>query len=288
MSKEWPLEGDFECGGLGLFVTTDCLGRAFTSRTANYDLIIGLPQLDTVHQPGSSLLPPQWTYGPRDESERAIERDDVDWGLVLGAPETAMTFRCRFYTSLTASTDEEFDSAAGEFLNEFRDWWTRFTSWVGILTSQDFVGLGGYAGPEDEYGLAGSVTTWTCNADGQRARTESLTYERPQRIPVSPLALHDLQACVTATGNQETPPEEWLFIRDARSLLNASENRRAVVDAATAAEIAMTTLIDKCLDTANADETVRKALLDRYTALGGALSVAAEAALGIAVSPAAA
>ena len=51
MSKEWPLEGHFGCGGSGLFVTTDCLGRAFTSRTANYDLIIGLPQLSTVQRP---------------------------------------------------------------------------------------------------------------------------------------------------------------------------------------------------------------------------------------------
>jgi hypothetical protein len=32
-------------------------------------------------------------------------------------------------------------------------------------------------------------------------------------------------------GNQDPPPAEWLFIRDARSLLNAGDFRRAVIDA---------------------------------------------------------
>jgi hypothetical protein len=96
-----------------------------------------------------------------------------------------------------------------------------------------------------------------------------LTYFTPQRIPTSPLDLHGFQGCLTATGNQEAPPAEWLFIRDARSLLNAGENRRAVIDAATAAELAMTTLIDKYLATANTDEIVRTALVKRYSALEG-------------------
>jgi hypothetical protein len=127
----------------------------------------------------------------------------------------------------------------------------------------DITGLGGYAGPSRE------VLTWTSHAGGQRARTQMLTYFTPQRIPTSPLDLHGFQGCLTATGNQEAPPAEWLFIRDAHSLLNAGENRRAVIDAATAAELAMTTLIDKYLATANTDEIVRTALVKRYSALEG-------------------
>src|SRR5271156_4076206 len=79
MSKEWPLEGYFVCGGGGqaMVMRMDCLGREFTSRTANYDFTIGLPQLDTVQQ---RVLPPQWTYGPRDEdyeSERGLIAGDA-------------------------------------------------------------------------------------------------------------------------------------------------------------------------------------------------------------------
>jgi len=285
MPKEWPLEGHFECGGQGgLLVTPDCLGREFTSRTANHDLIIGMPQLDTRPKHGS-LRAPQWTYGDQDEDEDWDEDEDREfWGFMLPeimgillslfsgstvpeGGEAAHVLRCRFYTSLTASTDEEFDAAADDFAHELEDWWTRFTSWVSILTSQDFLRLGGQAGLMTNKNW--QVETWTSNADGQRARDESRGYKKGNRIQTSPLEVNDLQACVTATGNQGAPPAEWLFIRDARSLLNGGENRRAVIEAATAAELAMATLINQYFATANTDELVRTALTERYRALEG-------------------
>jgi hypothetical protein len=181
--------------------------------------------------------------------------------------DVAVISRCRFSTSLTASTDEEFDAAAQDFVNELEEWRMHFISWVGIVTAQDFVGLGGYAA---DVTSSPSISTWTSNPDGQRSRTHMWRpYEHRSRVQASPLELHDLQACVTATGSQGAPPAEWLFIRDALSLLNGGHNRRAVIDAATAAELAMTTLIDKCLATANTDEVVRTALVDRYRALEG-------------------
>jgi hypothetical protein len=81
MSKEWPLEGYFVCGGggTGVLMTADCLGREFTSRTANYDLIIGLPQLEARWR--VQVLPPQWTYGPISEleSKRLGESNPKFW-----------------------------------------------------------------------------------------------------------------------------------------------------------------------------------------------------------------
>jgi hypothetical protein len=84
MPTEWPLEGHFECGGQGgLLVTSDCLGREFTSRTANHDLIIGMPQLDTRPK-HASLRAPQWTYGDQDEDEEWDEDEDREfWGFML-------------------------------------------------------------------------------------------------------------------------------------------------------------------------------------------------------------
>jgi hypothetical protein len=292
MSREWPLEGHFKCGGQSLLVTADCLGQEFASRTANYDLKISLPQPDTRPR-HASLRPPQWTYGPIDEDEDWDEDEDREfWGFLLPDDATllmraffkaanlpvddvdvppedyqARVLRCRFCTSLTASTDEEFDAAAQVFVIELEDWWRRFTSWVSILTSQDFVQLGGHSGMI--FIKDWDVETWTTDADGQRAREKSRGYSTTGQIEPTPLELHDLQACVTATGNQGAPPTEWMLIRDARSLLNTRHNRRAVIDAATAAELAMTTLIDKYLATANTDEMVKKALDERYRALEG-------------------
>jgi hypothetical protein len=287
---KWPLEGHFVVGGSGLSVHADCLGRTFTSRTARYDLTIGLPQLDTSSLPlevqrlldtppvpNLELIPPVWAYGPRDEHERAEERHiSPVWGAVFGvgakkvypesAKNAAVVYRCRFYTTLIASDDEEFKAAAEDFLSEFDDWWTRFTSWVGILTSQDFVGLGG-----NPRGALRSwpLFTWTCDSTGQRTNVQFRSYFAPnQGVPMAKLQWDDLQACVSATGNQDPPPAEWLFIRDARSLLNAGQSRRAVLDAGTAAELAMTTLIDKHLDDTNADEGVRNAIARGYRNLG--------------------
>jgi hypothetical protein len=58
--------------------------------------------------------------------------------------------------------------------------------------------------------------------------------------------------------------------------LSAGQKRRAVIDAGAAAELAMTTLIDKYLDDTSTDEAVRKAVTNAYGNLG-----AKKAALGL-------
>ena len=99
------------------------------------------------------ILPPVWTYGLLDQQDQASERDTINWGATAispGAenvhPEAAKDFavinRCRFYTTLTASSGEDFDVARDSFLGELEDWWARLTSWLGVLTVQDFVVLG--------------------------------------------------------------------------------------------------------------------------------------------------
>jgi hypothetical protein len=115
----------------------------------------GLPQLDTGAGARSILLPPMWAYGPPSDSERLYEGNQITWGVAPSPPgvkvypesarDVALVYRCRFFTTLTALDDAEFSTAADDFLSELGDWWARFTSWVGILTMQDFVGLGGYA-----------------------------------------------------------------------------------------------------------------------------------------------
>jgi hypothetical protein len=85
-------------------------------------------------------------------------------------------------------------------------------------------------------------------------------------IPQSQLRLSDLETCVAAAGNQ-SPPAEWLFIRDARSLLRAGQSRRAVLDAGSAAELAMTTLIDKYLDDVHVSDSAVKSAFGRFNNL---------------------
>jgi hypothetical protein len=200
------------------------------------------------------------------------------WGTTLGsdtatvvypesARDTALVIRCRFYTTVEASDEQEFEHATKGFLSEFDEWWTRLTAWVGVVTGQDFLGLGGYMRQGTQ---SGDISTWTCDASGQRAGRGVRTSFPPPRygIPPAKLSLVDLQKCVNATGRQNNPPAEWSLIRDARLLLNTGHIRRAVLDAGTAAEIAMNVLVGRCLDEANTEEAVKKAITDRYDSLG--------------------
>jgi hypothetical protein len=294
-ARQWPLEGHFVIGGSwGLQVHTECLGCTFTSRTASHDIEISLPQRDTEsavpelperfqHIPGTpvlnmELVPPKWAYGPVNDQERQEERMvSPVWGTTLGSdtakvvyPEssrdTALVIRCRFYTSVEASDEQEFEEATKRFLSEFDHWWTRFTAWVGVVTGQDFLGLGGYVRQGTK---SGDIRTWTCDTTGHRAGRGIRSSYPPARYGIPPIKLQlaDLQKCVNATGRQD-PPAEWSLIRDARLLLNAGHIRRAVLDAGTAAELAMTTLVDKYLDDANTQEPLRTAITRGYNNLG--------------------
>lgn len=292
MPERWPLEGHFVIGGAwGLQVHTECIGAKFTSRTANHDLEISLPQRDPppdipeqfrqiLGPPGfhSELIPPTWKFEPLNQQERLEERHvHPVWGIGDWTPATTKVFpesarntsmvaRCGFYTTVEATNEDEFQTAASAFLIELDDWWNRFTDWVGVVAGQDFSGLGGYLRRGTK---AGAIRTWTADSDGNRIghAFESRSPEPRYGIPSAKLGLEHLRRCVDLAGRQD-PPAEWLLIRDARLLLNAGHIRRAVLDAGTAAEVAMTVLVDRCLDDLNTDDAVKTAVANRHDNLG--------------------
>lgn len=273
----WPLEGHFAVGGRGLYVAPECLGSVHATRTANYDVTIGLPCLEAA--PGQArVVPPDWTYGPRDEDEEANQRVH-NWGVVLSnsraaevtagsAEHVAIVRRCRYFANIeAAASGEDFERRADDFLDELDTWWTRFTAWVGILSSQDFIFLGG---PRLRGTKSATLSTWTSDTDGNRAGRDIRSFYRHpgDSIPMQALELRDLKACVHATGAQSPPPAEWMFIRDARSLLNAREYRRAVIDAGTAAELALTALVNQDFDDKSVDPVLRRVLFGNSASLG--------------------
>ncbi len=71
--------------------------------------------------------------------------------------------------------------------------------------------------------------------------------------------------CMILAANGTQPPDEWLFIRDARSFDNAKQYRRAVIDACTAAELSRTTLIDNKFAADDTSAKDRKSSSTRIT-----------------------
>ncbi|MDT5303612.1 MAG: hypothetical protein QOG79_6934 [Mycobacterium sp.] len=128
------------------------------------------------------------------------------------------------------------------FIQELEAWWSLVSTWISIFTKQDFVEIG----KTRRAMRVGPIVTWNGGADGLRVNgsKETSIPNVNEEGGVEILNHQALLACTRLAASGTPPPDEWLFIRDARSLVNARQYRRAVIDAGTAAELAMTALID--------------------------------------------
>ena len=265
----WPLEGFFTCGS-GLLVDHECLGQSFQTRTATYELTITLPELDATNALAPLRRPP-WRFNREGQAPAASV--DEEWGQLGGLRRRnddgtwpdypALVRQCIVATTVQAENDEQFMAAAKMVANELAVWWASLTDWLGVLTVQDFVGLG----TQQRSILADGFHAWSGDANGIRRASYGHVVDLVQGY-VDVLDRNQLQRAMDLAASEQRPPTEWRFIRDARSLLRAGQSRRAVLDAGTAAELAMTTLVDKYLDDANADEAVRKAFTRGWGNLG--------------------
>jgi hypothetical protein len=270
-AQKRPLEGHFECGA-GLLIATECLGHSYDSRTTNQELSISLPTLKKEWQEGF-LGPPTWTYRAfRDPKKNAEVSDDkFTWGVTVGfhdepdgtqAPDFARVRRLRFETTITTTNlASDFFNARGDAVRELETWWAVLSSWISVFTRQDFVEIG-----KTRSGIrVGPIVTWSGNKDGYRVNATIDTSLPVVSDDVEILDQRTLSGCMRLAANGTQPPDPWLFVRDARSLVNARQYRRAVLDAGTAAELAMTELIDRKLTHLNLLE--REKLLEKNRGL---------------------
>lgn len=152
---------------------------------------------------------------------------------------------------------------AQEVLHNIDTWWENVRTWLEIATNQRLAQVGHEA--NDWLNPRVRTSVWTVDNDGQRdqSRVGGTVIIGPERvIGVTP---EILQNCVALAAT--TPPLAWRLLRDARALQIADQLRRAVIDAATAAELAATKRIDDLL-TKETDPYRRKTLSEAKT-LGG-------------------
>lgn len=271
IAKERQLEGHFACGN-GLFIAIECLGHGYNSKTATRDVSISLPTLKQNWQEGR-LAPPTWTYRDRRESKQNadVHDDNFEWGVTVGfhnepdgsqAPDYARVSRWRFETTITTTRmASDFFGARTKAVSELESWWELTSSWISIFTQQNAVHIG-KAGSGMR---VGSIITWAGDGNSYRVNP-SIDTSRPvlSATGVDILDHQTLTACLTLAASQIAPPLEWTFIRDARSLAAAKEYRRAAIDACTASELALTTLIDSKFDTDNIPAPSRAAQFDSH------------------------
>ncbi|WP_330254206.1 hypothetical protein OG874_06485 [Nocardia sp. NBC_00565] len=241
----WPLEGHFACGS-GFLVTPDCLGQTFLSRTANYGLSITLPtRSDGPEENGLRRAP--WTYVLAGDDRDAYWSSD-EWGSVAGAsaetPTYAHILRCVVHSEVAANDEAQFQAAAEQFGDELAVWWKSVCDWLDVLTLQDFASLK----RAQRSILNDSVQMWSGDSAGIRKAGISYQFLTGGIHQVEVLDEHQLQSALDLAARETQPDAEWLFMRDARSLLNAGEYRRAAIDACTATELSVIALIDRKFD----------------------------------------
>jgi hypothetical protein len=234
-------------------------------------LIVTLPSFD-----GTMVAEPALRY------KRPDTYVDVDppnpWGELRrwgnaedGSPIPALICIKRVRILLSVNPAEAADLNLGPQLDDaLSPWWDALSSWVEVVTGQDLANLGERRPKQPQ-----TFHLWGGNADGTM-RPLSMLFHGIIYPQVNALTSYGLFGCLSAVGRGEAAPPERLHLSDARSLHNAGQWRRAVIDAATAAEVAMTSWLDS-----NAEADVRAALVARpptlgrlhriYTGNGGAL-----------------
>lgn len=258
------LEGHFTCGS-GLYVTPDCLDTSYTSRTASHDILISLPRVG----PGMLEAPSFCALAATPEEERKTV-EDIRWGIVNNwidrpdgsqIPTDVRVERLAFALELDAADLRPLGQERLAAMRDVDAWWTLFALWVSLFTSQDVadgVARNGIQG--------GPIWTWECE-QGLRRKPSSNTTWPIRHEPPNLLDHATMEACMTLTAFGDHPPDEWLFIGEARSLINTGDYRRAVIDAGTAAELAMTEILDQHF--ATTEENIRDAILSRSRTLEG-------------------
>jgi hypothetical protein len=252
------IEGFYNWGP-GVVVTADCLGQSYQTALAGRSLTVTVPAFD-----GTVIAEPSLRY------KRPDSYVDVDppnpWGELRAwnkaedgsvIPVLACIKRVRLWFPVTAA--EAADQNLGPALdNLLSPWWDALSSWIEIATGQDLANLGDRRPKRPQ-----TFHLWGGNADGTM-RPLALMFHATGFPPSHPLPSHGLQACLAVVAKGQAPPQERLHLSDARSLHNNGQWRRAVIDAATAAEVGITSWIDS-----NADAKVKADLAKKPRTLGG-------------------
>lgn len=264
------IEGFYNWGP-GVVVTADCLGQSYQTTLAGRALIVKMPAFD-----GTGIAEPPLRY------QRPDSHVDVDppnpWGELRSSnkaadgsliPVTVCIKRVRLW--FPVSPVEATNPFLGPQLdNLLSPWWDALSAWIEVATGQDLANLGDRRPKKPQ-----TFHLWGGNLDGTM-RPLAMMVHATGFPPSHPLPSEGLQACLTAVAEGRAAPPERLHLSDARSLHNNGQWRRAVIDAATAAEVGITSWIDSNADAKVKADLAKKprtlgALWRLYDKLGGAV-----------------
>ncbi|MFF2082846.1 hypothetical protein ACFVVM_03685 [Nocardia sp. NPDC058176] len=254
------VEGRFECPE-GLVVAVECLGRSYPTVIGEQALTLKFPS--TPEDPSrsqSNLVAPEshYAYPPRRTDS---DHELPDWGSIshfsAGIPQSARVAMVGF-TFTTTGTDEDASHTCEMIEGDLDNWWERASMWLDIYSELNLLRHG-----RRKPGILGArYSAYLQHADG-KVKPVSWTSHGIFRFPrlIQLPSLEELTTSFRAAGEGAVLPQEWQYLRDARSWLEAGQTRRAVIDGCTAAEVALTNQLDRLLR--STDTAVKSELLLR-------------------------
>ncbi|MFI6960033.1 hypothetical protein ACIBJI_42025 [Nocardia sp. NPDC050408] len=264
-------------GGLeGFVVAPDCLGEAYDTAIGGQTVKVLFPSPDPQDSSSNPVLvSPKVVFSPSVVCGRVASADRNRW-VCADIEQLAYRFE------MTGSRGDVRE-ACRRIGQEFPAWWERLEMWLDTFTELDLLrhrrahsvrlepNFSAFSYPRDSDDFPNRVNWKKVDMDWINWRTHEKTFIPPAiEIPD-----HDvLTRCFRLAGEGAELPAEWQYMREARSWLNAGQTRHAVIDACTAAEIALAyqvhqllagtstmvieQLLKRCNGIANVADIVRK------------------------------
>lgn len=247
-----------------LRVTVEALGHEFAGRTDSADFWVTLPSQNlTAKMPGSRLLPP---------ASLAIAAPKDFWGNRIAFPDSTPSVIVEGVAvhgevdyepgQIDADPDDAVEQAIWEFGDEFSRWYKIAANWLELWTNQVLEHRGYQSGLTGKLILAGLehdepfVYSDESHMQGVHGSRDGATPESFARIPAG---IGVIRAAFAKASQQISAPSEWIALYNAR---RTSDNRFAVIEAATAAEISLAQAAERHLSKlgpAGADWFMRRA-----------------------------
>lgn len=239
---------------------------AIADLTLDNTLIVGHPV--TIELPRLSATDP-WELAP----SRSVPWANGDWGMVIaleGGRAASIMVQSIGFTFEVATGDPT--ERAREIVPQLDAWWAKASSWLEIATGQILSKIGHTA--VEDWGQKTPV--WSVEGDEHKHITwpHTATIEIGNSVRV--VDKDNLAAALALVAIDKTPPLAWTLVRDARSLADAGQLRRAIVDLGSAAEIAVKALLDRQLDL-TVPPGIKKRLTGGRTMLGQATEILEQA-----------
>lgn len=191
---------------------------------------------------------------------------DTEWGeqRAGNGDSWVQAIMFRFALEGVESLSETSGRELGQRLRaEGDDWQRRLFDWLETVAGQDLDPHEPYRWIEFE---PPSLVLWTLDENGkgyEASRPDSV--EIKLNVPDAPVSRDQWRFVVAKANDGQETPIEYKLLNSARSALARGHWRRSVLEAATAAEVALTATLQHELSAGRAD--VAEALLDTHHAL---------------------